>query len=74
MGGNLPDDVTHADIDKHFGEPEQRVVHGTVEVAVSVETQFFDGGRETEQELLKAAENGEIEQVLHATVEEIEPR
>lgn len=69
---NLPDDVTPGDIDRHFGEPETRTVHGTVEVAVSVETQFFDDDREAERELLKAAEDGEIIQVLEARVEEIE--
>lgn len=72
MAGNLPDDVTHADIDRHFGEPETRTVHGTVEVDVTIETQFFDEKRECEQELLKAAEKGDIVQVLHAEIEEVE--
>lgn len=73
MTGNLPDDVTPGDIDRHFGEPETRVVHGTVEVAVSVETQFFDDKQECEMKLRKAAMDGEIVDALDATVEEIEP-
>lgn len=73
MAGNLPDDVTPGDIDRHFGEPEKRTVHGTVEVAVTIETQFFDEERNCKKELLKAAEKGDIEQVLHAYIEEVEP-
>lgn len=72
MSGNLPPGTTHADIDRHFGEPETRTVHGTVEVAVSVETQFFDDDREAEKELLQAAEDGDIIQVLEAHIEEVE--
>lgn len=72
MTNNLPDDVTAGDIDRHFGEPETRTVHGTVEVAVSVETQFFDDEREAEQELMSEARDGNIIQVLDAYVEEVE--
>lgn len=73
VGSNLPDDVTPGDIDRHFGAPETRTVHGTVEVAVTIETQFFDEEHDCKQELLKAAENGDIVQVLHAYIEEVEP-
>lgn len=72
MSHNLPDDVTPADIDEHFGEPETRTVHGTVEVAVSVDTQFFDDEQECERLLLAAADDGDIIQVLEARVEEVE--
>lgn len=74
MSHNLPDDVTHADIDKHFGDPETRRVFGTVEVAVSVETQHFNDPSLCEDELLKAAMNGEIDDALRATIEEVEPQ
>lgn len=73
MSGNLPDDVTHADIDKHFGEPETRTVIGTVEVAVSIETQFFDDDQQCKDELRQEARDGNIDHVMDAYIEEIEP-
>lgn len=72
MTDRLPDDVTPGDIDRHFGEPETRTVHGTVEVAVSIETQFFDDDHQCELELRKAAMNGEIFDTFDATIEEVE--
>ena len=69
---NLPPGVTPADIDKHFGEPETRIVHGTVHVAVSIETQFFDDKQECHRELMQAADEGKHVDVLGAKIAEIE--
>lgn len=76
MGGNLPDDVSHADIDDAFGAPddEEVVVMGTVQVAVDAEAFRSDSDREKRQALMDAAEDGDIVDVLDATVEDEERR
>ena len=35
-GSNLPDDVTPADIDAHYAEPDDTLVSGAVDVGVDV--------------------------------------
>lgn len=76
MSGNLPDDVSHADIDDAFGGPddEEVVVMGTVQVAVDAEAFRSDSDREKRQALMDAAEDGDIVDVLDATVEDEERR
>ena len=38
---NLPDDVTPADIDNRFGEPDTLVASGAVDLAVDVEVPAY---------------------------------
>ena len=53
-GSNLPDDVTPADIDDRFGEPDTLVVSGAVDVAVEVEVPGYMEDSEARKELADA--------------------
>lgn len=73
MAGNLPDDVTPGDIDRHYGEPDTVTVHGSVSVAVSVDVPADADAREQKKMLRAAVEDG-FDQVLSAEIGEVERR
>ena len=51
---NLPDDVTPADIDNRFGEPDTLVASGAVDVAVDVEVPEYMDDDEIEDAMADA--------------------
>lgn len=72
MPGNLPDDVLPGDIDDKYGEPDHVWLHGTVEVAVSVEVPAYLDSHERTQRMRDAVENGEFVEIVDAEIGEIE--
>jgi len=75
MNGNLPDDVTHADIDKHFGTPDvDRSAVGAA-VLVDVESAGYDKEsteRDAKEQIRDSLQNTDVD-VIHIEIENIEP-
>ena len=53
-GSNLPDDVTPANIDAHYAEPDDTLVSGAVDVGVDVRVPGWMDRDEMEQALADA--------------------
>ena len=54
MSSNLPDDVTPADIDDHYGDLDSKVASGAVDVAVDVEVPGYMDDDEIREALADA--------------------
>ena len=69
---NLPDDVTHDDIDERFGSDDQVAGHvlGEVTVVIDLPVTASEEDADIKKRLYQAVEDGEFDDLVDATIYE----